>query len=214
MHDKTGVPSSYSILQSIYQIVASEWIVVNAYLERDLNGIEWRLEQSTINPHTLEFFLRQLFIMRRRIRKYQALISDQLHMRLPSYWNSTPPDEHIFMEIQKDFDQVQELINRSNDRIKDTVDLITSVMSVFEWKKSNTQNQGLVFLTVLATIALPFNVLAAVFGMDGENAPSNPGGWIAIRKNAITIAFGTIGLYVLMFAAFRFRNMLATASAR
>lgn len=71
-----GIPSPLTILQPIYRIMASEWIVVTAYLERDLNALEWRFEHTTPDDLALEFFLKQLSIMRRWARKYEALVND------------------------------------------------------------------------------------------------------------------------------------------
>lgn len=218
MDGKGKVPSSLEILHEVCRIIASEWIVVNAYLERDLNSIEWRLEQLAPDLHTLEFFLRQLYIMRRRIRKYRALLSDQLLWEPPRSFQSPPASDNVDLEVSKainaDFKQAKELICRSNDRIKETVELITSVMSVLEAKESNTQNQGIMFLTFVATVALAFNVFAAVFGMNSENGPSNPKGWREIQKWVlITIAI-TFSCYVLMFTGFWVRNLRARSSTK
>ncbi|KAF2192683.1 hypothetical protein K469DRAFT_317044 [Zopfia rhizophila CBS 207.26] len=81
-------PLPICILWDLYRIIVSEWIAVNPYLEWDLNAIEWCLERDTPNIETLNFFLEQLFIMRRRTRKCESLVADHLRLNLPSAWRS------------------------------------------------------------------------------------------------------------------------------
>ncbi|KAF2685898.1 hypothetical protein K458DRAFT_387852 [Lentithecium fluviatile CBS 122367] len=79
--------SPAAIFQDVYRIVVSEWIAVNTYLERDLNAIDWQLEENNKTPtlDVLEQILTRLFIMRRRNRKYKAFIGDQLQLRFPNH---------------------------------------------------------------------------------------------------------------------------------
>ncbi|KAF2007283.1 hypothetical protein P154DRAFT_569168 [Amniculicola lignicola CBS 123094] len=199
-------PHPICALQDLYRIVASEWIAVNTYLERDLNAIEWRLEGKTPSVATLDFFLSQLFIMRRRTRKYETLVDDHLQTNLPSSWlspgsnqqtSSTAISTKVLRSIESDLAQVQVLIHRNNDRITQTVSLITSLMAVIEGKRARTLNQRLAFLTVLATIALPFNVLAAILGIQTVYGPGQKEFWVfGAVAGAIT------GVVLICYAVF------------
>ncbi|CAM1504610.1 Fc.00g022010.m01.CDS01 [Cosmosporella sp. VM-42] len=82
------------VLQSVARIVVSEWIATSAYVERDINTLEWRLETTDIGLEVFEKLLEKLFILRRRINKYQALIEDQsqaFKRYLPRTWTKTLP---------------------------------------------------------------------------------------------------------------------------
>ena len=210
---KSQPQSALEILHEIIKIVVSEWIVVNAYLERDLNRIEWLLEQSTPDLATLEFFLRRLFIMRRRIRKYESIVSDHLEINLGANSQNVFSSPHMrdptATAIKNDLTQVQELIRRNASRIKETVGLITSVMSVLEGKKTNTQNQGLIFLTLVATVTLPFNAFVAIFSMNTEYTPGQPR-WPFVRKHGLIAVALTVSCYFLILLVFWARNKTDT----
>lgn len=99
-------------------------------------------------------------------------------------------------------------MQQNNERIKEFGDLITSVMAVREAKKSNAQSQGLVFLGLVATVALPFNAFVSVYNMNNEYAPGRPG-WAYVRKSAIMTVVSTVGCYMLIFVVFWARNKRA-----
>lgn len=140
--------TAFEIVQNVTRMICSEWIAVNAYIERDVNGIESRLENvnfrvenlmdSNSKLQTLESFLQQLFVLRRQIRKYDALVSDQLQSKLhtfipPSYYTAL---KDTVTNIDKtDLEQVQELLRRNNIRIKDTIGRVISTMSMLRRKK-------------------------------------------------------------------------------
>lgn len=203
LHSKSSPP--IAIVQDLYRIITSEWIAVNAYLERDLNAIEWRLECDTPTISMLDFFLEQLFIMRRRTRKYEALISDHLRLQFPSSWLNDSQSATV-RDMEEDFQQVQDLIHRNNGRITQTVSLITSLMSVIEGKRATTLNQRLAFLTILATIALPFNVFAAVFGMQTEYGPGQDKFWVVLAGTGVTVVVVLV-CYLGFLVLPRFRDM-------
>jgi Mg2+ and Co2+ transporter CorA len=193
---RTRNPVPVAILQDLHRIIASEWITVNAYVERDLNAIEWRLERDRPDIATLDFFLEQLFIMRRRTRKYEILVTDHLGLNIPFSWRDSAPSP-IEEDLEQDYHQVQDIIRRNNERITQTVALITSLMSIIEGKRATSINQRLAFLTVLATIALPFNVFAAIFGVQTEYGPGQARFWVLV-----VAAAGTIALVLLCYACF------------
>ncbi|KAH8722527.1 hypothetical protein GQ44DRAFT_711615 [Phaeosphaeriaceae sp. PMI808] len=138
--------------------------------------------------------------MRRRIRKYGSLVEDHIHPNLPSSWldcdSNTAPEQVIASDGQ----QVLNLIHRNSERISQTVALITSLMSVIESNRATSMNQRLTFLTILATVALPFNVFAAIFGMQTEYAPGNSKSAVFWGCAGVTVAVVLVcyvGLLVL-----------------
>jgi len=158
-------------------------------MERELNTIEWRLENEKTSLEGFEFYLDKLFTMRRRVSKYKSLVDDHFQSCLsnrPESWytrntstnSSTSPQgivdasfDEVYRSIQKDIEQIQNLIQRNADRITETVTLITSLMSVIEGKTALKQNQRLGLLTIFATLALPFNAAAAIFSVQTEFGP-------------------------------------------
>lgn len=196
-------PSPVTIFKCLYRIIAAEWITVNAYLERDLNVIEWRLEREAPDIGTLNDFLKQLFMMRRRIRKYESLIEEHVHLILPSAWldpNTSVSYDTPEQDIASDTQQTLGLMHRNSERISQIVSLITSLMSVIESNRATSLNQRLTFLTILATVALPFNVFAAIFGMQTEYAPGESKSAVFWGSAGVTVAVVLVcyaGLLVL-----------------
>ncbi|MCJ1245573.1 hypothetical protein MMC30_002777 [Trapelia coarctata] len=211
----SAIPEPLAILQDLCRIIASEWIAVNTYIERDLNTIEWRLEtDKRATLEVFESFLKKLFIMRRRINKYESLVSEQLQSCVshsPISWllsspspgtspnsiASTTPQasaalssDQVSYAMENDLKQVQQLIHRNSDRIMQSIALITSLMSVRGGKTSITQNKTLGFLTALATLALPFNTIAAIVAIQTDYGPTGNnfgmfwawagGAWVAL----------------------------------
>lgn len=178
-----NVPHPLEILQDLYHIIASEWITINTYIERDLNTIAWQLEtEKPLSLDKLEGFLEQLFILRRRIFRYQSLVDEQLEIyrkQMPRSWDCSNNTLHgVYLAIQDDLEQVQQAIGRNVDRISDSRELITSFMSVRAAEMSLLQNETLRFLTIVATVALPFNLVAAILAMQTEYGPGQGKFWI------------------------------------
>jgi Mg2+ and Co2+ transporter CorA len=169
-------PHPLLIIQGLARIIASEWIVVNTYIERDLNNIEWTLETENVTIEVFEGFIKRLFILRRRIGKYKTLLDDQLTLflhQMPAYGDTAgnnTVEAQVFAGMKDDLVQVQGAIDRNTDRISQTLELITSIMSVRQGATSMTQNQTLGFLTILATVALPFNTIATIVGLQTDYA--------------------------------------------
>jgi Mg2+ and Co2+ transporter CorA len=172
-----GIPHPLVILQDLYRIIASEWIAVTTYIERDLNTIEWRLEaDENVTLETYESFLGKLFILRRRIGKYKSLVDEQLELcrnQMPEGWGNSTTTTEASIAIQNDLEQVQQLIGRNAQ----SVDLITTMMSVREGETAINQNERLGFLTVVATVVLPFNAVAAVLAIQTEYGPGQMKFW-------------------------------------
>ncbi|KAF5638575.1 translation initiation factor eIF-2B subunit delta [Fusarium tjaetaba] len=102
------------ITQAVARIIATEWISASAYGEQDLNTLEWRLENDEPGMLTLGASLKKLFILRRRIRKYQGLVEEQLDLfrkYLSQAWiaTSSPAAEKARSHVEGDFEQVRSI---------------------------------------------------------------------------------------------------------
>ncbi|KAF2192680.1 hypothetical protein K469DRAFT_694751 [Zopfia rhizophila CBS 207.26] len=147
-------------------------------------------ERSTPDLNSLESILKKLFFVRRRTRKYEALVYDQVQLKVLANWqdSSSASRDPICVAIEEVLKQVQDIIHHNNDRITQTVDLITSVILVIEGKKSNTQNQRLTFLTILAAVALPLNTFVTIFGMQIDYGSDKPKLWIFFMLSSLVMA--------------------------
>ncbi|KAF7509306.1 hypothetical protein GJ744_008200 [Endocarpon pusillum] len=70
--------SPFTALQGLYQAVASEWLLVDEYVGRELETIAFMLEHGEQKLHTLQAFLKDLFAMKRRWTRYMELVQDTL----------------------------------------------------------------------------------------------------------------------------------------
>jgi Mg2+ and Co2+ transporter CorA len=191
------------IIQGLARIIASEWIVVNTYIERDLNNIEWTLETENVTIEVFERFIKRLFILRRRIRKYKTLVDDQLVLfqyQMPAFWGiacAGNSEEQVFTGMKDDLVQVQKVIDRNTDRISQTLELITSIMSA-RVETSIMQNRTLGFVAILATVALPFNTIATIVGLQTDYAPGK-GSFMTY----LIASSAAVGVIATVYAIFR-----------
>ncbi|KAN0106747.1 hypothetical protein V8E51_009623 [Hyaloscypha variabilis] len=166
------------VLQSAFRLVASEWIAASGYIERDINSIEWQLENEAVGIDGLKDFLNQLYVGRRRVRKYQELISGQLELL-----------------------RARTAMENNFQRIAQTLQLITSVMQVLQGEQSIQQNVLLGFLAVVATLAVPFSAVAGILGMQTTYGPGQVdfGKFWIISGIVIGVVFGIGIIFMLTF---------------
>jgi hypothetical protein len=65
---------SFPILGDVYRLVASCWMVINEYINRELATIEDILEKGDPEFHDLNVYLKDLYIHRHRYARYDELI--------------------------------------------------------------------------------------------------------------------------------------------
>jgi Mg2+ and Co2+ transporter CorA len=183
-----GVPAPFIVLQDVYRLMGSQWMLINTYFTRDLNNIEWTLQGGIGNheatPEMFKSTLRSLFFIRRRINRYKGLIQAQLiscQDRGKSSWNMVyGPDsvqmkivDEIAKELVKDYTQIESLMSHSFARLEQSIRHITSETGIKETERANEQNKILLVLTFVATFFLPINAIAAVLNLTGDWAPQH-----------------------------------------
>jgi Mg2+ and Co2+ transporter CorA len=181
--DQEGIPYPLLLLQDLYRLVASEWVAMHTYMERDLSTIEWRLEnEKNIKLEVLESFLGHLFTFRRRTFKYGRLLDEQLQSILtdhPVTWDGGQSSiEHAKQMLAADFVHVQRLFNANTTRINQIFSIIMPLISIRDSRASIAQNRNLGFLTALATVLLPFNAVAATLAIPSPYGPGGEGFWV------------------------------------
>lgn len=200
---KDKSPTEFVLLQDLFRLVASEWIVFSTYVDRELNNIERWFENSVeqCSRARLHYLLHKLMAIHRRVTKYDALIHNQLH-QCPAHWklehgesagacpaaallgrssSAELPFQLASSSVQSplmDFVQVLELFAHNKNRIKEAIEVATSLLSVNlndlvlkQNTLSEARNASLVFLTAVTSVFLPFTAVAAAMTipMDERN---------------------------------------------
>lgn len=118
----------------------------NTYIERELNNIEAWFERPAkkYSQQNLGNLLQQLMRARRRVAKYDSLVSDQLHL-CPEHWRYNHTSSHNtqgmcpvahattpaqYLSPLRDFDQVRVHLSQNKTRISEAIKFVMSLMSV------------------------------------------------------------------------------------
>jgi Mg2+ and Co2+ transporter CorA len=190
-----AVADCFFILEDIYRLVASEWVVLDEYMDRELATVEYSLEKELPEFRELESFLKYLYIYRRRTQRYHELISEtkaQCSQRGQKRWHcdttSTVAAEHA-QDLEDDFVYLQTKTQSTMQRIEKDIDLLTALVAIGEGKQALDENRGVARLTFLAIFFLPFSTVATVLSMSGNFAPGATQFWIfwAVALPLITL---------------------------
>ncbi|UNI18772.1 hypothetical protein JDV02_005024 [Purpureocillium takamizusanense] len=194
------IPTPLILAQNLYRVVGFEWTLLISYYTRDLNSIEWALQNGRGDHETstddLKAAMQTLFLSRRRIPWYRGLLREQLSSCQPRgrrFW-STAGDfirskaestGTTSEEIADDFRQLEYLMSQMHDRLDASMAHITGQTTILEAQRAHEQNQmtlrqneitfaqnkTLLVLALVGTFFLPISATAAVFSMAGSWAP-------------------------------------------
>jgi Mg2+ and Co2+ transporter CorA len=192
----------FLLLGDVYRLVASNWIVINEYVNRELATIEYILEKEEPTFRDLEVYLKDLYIYRRRVTRYHELITqakEQCTTRGQASWacdiSSTIPLEHA-KDMEADFIYLQDKVLATSRRIEKNIDLLTALVSIGEGKQALDENRTVGKLGLLATVFLPFSTVATIFSIQGGYGPGERMFWLFW-----TIAIPLTGV-ILVLSAF------------
>ncbi|KAJ6438395.1 translation initiation factor eIF-2B subunit delta [Purpureocillium lavendulum] len=196
-----GIPPPLVAAQDLYRVVGFEWSLLLSYLTRDLNSIEWALQNGRgdyeNSTDDLKAHMQTLFLSRRRMPWYRGLLRDQSISCQPKgrvFWSTTgnvSPGESSEStsiasgEIVDDFRQLEYLMSQIHDRLDASMAHITSQTTLLEAQRAHeqngmtlqqneftfAQNKTLLVLALVGTFFLPISATAAVFSMAGSWAP-------------------------------------------
>ena len=174
----------FLILEYIYRLAASHWLVMNEYINRELATIEYILEQEDPGFQDLETYIKDLYVHRRRCTKYHDLIKQAKEQCVKRGQNSWPKDtpsplaaDHS-KSLEDDFSFCLFKIRETANRIEKSINLLTALVTIGEGKQGLDENRGLAWLSLLATIFLPFSTVATILAMQGSYAPGGGQFWI------------------------------------
>jgi Mg2+ and Co2+ transporter CorA len=195
MYLKSCATDPFLTLYEGYRIIASEWLVVNEYVKRQLINIERHLEKKDLKESTfqeLEQHLKELYRIRRRCQKDHELVveaASQCEKRGQYLWPCSSgtsggnPGAFGFAEkhaqnLENDFEYVLSNMNSTISRIQKDINLLMALVSISEGSQSLQENRGISFLTLMATIFLPCEAVASVLGIQTQYAPGARYFWI------------------------------------
>jgi len=187
-YHKTCATDPFITLYEGYRIIASEWLVVNEYVKRELTNIERHLEKKDLKESTfqeLEQHLKELYRIRRRCNKDHELVveaASQCKKRGQYLWPCSKgtsdgnSDAFKFAEqhaqnLDDDFKYVLSNMSTTILRIEKDINLLTALVAISEGRQGLQENRGISFLTLVATIFLPCEMVASVLGIQTQYAP-------------------------------------------
>lgn len=174
----------FLLLGDVYRLVASKWIIINEYINRELATTEYILEKEEPGFRDLEVYLKDLYIYRRRCTRYHELITEakeQCSSRGQKSWATAPISEigrETSSDVEGDFVFLQAKTERTAQRIEKNINLLTALVAIGEGKQGLDENHGISRLSLLAAIFLPFSTVATILSMQGNYAPGQGGFWV------------------------------------
>jgi CorA-like Mg2+ transporter protein len=192
MYLATCTTDVFLVFYECYRIIASEWLVVNEYVKRELASIEHHLEKSKSTFRELEQHLRELYRIRRRCNKDRELVAEaatQCKKRGQVLWPSSKSIPHgdantiafterHAQELEEDLQYVIDNMNISISRIEKNITLLMALVTISEGRQGLQENRGIAFLTFMATIFLPFETVSSILGIQTQYGPGASGFWM------------------------------------
>jgi Mg2+ and Co2+ transporter CorA len=189
---RTCATDTFLILYEGYRVIASEWLVVNEYVKRELANIERRLETKESTFQELEQYLKELYRIRRRCNKDRELVTEaasQCEKRGQALWPSSKGTPHgspdaitsakcHAEELEEDFKYVLNNMSINISRIEKDINLLMALVAISEGRQSLQENRGIKFLSLVATLFLPSSTVATVLGIQTQYGPGAHNFWM------------------------------------
>jgi Mg2+ and Co2+ transporter CorA len=201
-HRRIARSDCFFVLGDLYQLAASNWIVINEYVNRDITTIEYKLEREEHEFRDLEAYLKELFIHRRRVTLYIELIDEtkeQCVKRGPQAWPRDPASllgAEQARDWEDDFANLHAWFHATSQRIEKIIRLLTALVEIGEGKQSLVENHGIARLSLLAMVFLPFSSVATILGIQGSFAPGEGKFWL-FWVVGITLTTFVVGIFLL-----------------
>jgi hypothetical protein len=194
---------SFFIISDVYRLVASSWMVVNEYLNREFSTIEHMLEKQEAGIRDLEAHLKSLYVYRRRCLMYHKLISEareQCQKRGKQSWHKHSKSDAAIEnanDLQEDFAFLQRKMQDTGLRTEKNINLLTALVAIGENKQGIVENHAVARITLVAMVFLPFSTVAAILGMPGNFAPGSDYFWVfwAVVLPLTALIIGSFALY-------------------
>jgi Mg2+ and Co2+ transporter CorA len=174
----------FLIIRSLYQIIASDWVVMGSYINRELQAIEFNLEIAQHDVAQCEEYLVHLAAYRRRISCYLDLVRQQLASieafgcKAWAVGRLRNEMEQARNELREDFKHVLGLLENHSQRINHNLELLLGLRGVYESRESRILSRIMASLALVGILFLPFNTVATILGMQGDFGPGSKRFWV------------------------------------
>jgi len=176
----------FLVLGDVYRIMASNWIVLDQYINRELATVEYILEKDEPGFRQLETYLKEMYMHRRRCTKYFELIGEakqQCHDRGQASWprscdQGSEVAAHLAQDLEQDFKYLQTKTQGTAQRTEKNIQLLTALVSIGEGKQALDENHGIGRLTLLAMVFLPFSTVGTILGIQTIYGPGQEAFWV------------------------------------
>ena len=174
----------FLITCSLYRIVASEWVEMAGYINRELQVIEFNLEIAHHDIAQAEEYLVRLAAYRRRISCYLRLVREQL-ASIKAFgctaWVTRRPSNKMRearKELHEDFKYVEALLETHSQRIDHNFELLLGLRGVYESRKSRILSRNMTSLALVGVLFLPFSSVASILSIQGDYGPGERRFWV------------------------------------
>lgn len=192
----------FFMLGDLFQFTASNWVVINEYVNWEITSIEYKPEREEAGFRDLEIYLKDLYLHRRRVTRYYELINDtkdQIKRRGPQAWPQDITSEiaaEQTRDLEDDFTNLQVWFKATSSRNEKNVRLLTALVAIGGGKQGLAENHGIARLSLLAMVFLPFSSVATILGMQGNFAPSDRKFWL-FWAVGISLSLFVISVFLL-----------------
>jgi Mg2+ and Co2+ transporter CorA len=199
---KIACRDCFFVLGDLYQLAASNWMVISEYINREITIIEYKLEREEPGFRALELYLKELYIHRRRITRYLELIcetKEQCIKRGPRGWPRDSTSELAAEQArdwEDDFVNLEVRFTATSQRMEKNIRLLTALVAIAEGKQGLVENHGIARLSLLAMVFLPFSSVATILGIQGSFAPGEGKFWL-FWVVAIALTTFVVGIFLL-----------------
>ena len=192
MYHRTCTTDAFLVLFEAYRIIASEWLVANEYIKRELTNIEHRLEKTESTFKGLELLLKDLYRIRRRCNKDFELVSEaatQCEKRGQASWPSSKTlsygdqasidfaEQHA-KDLEEDLKYVLDGMSTNLARVEKNVNLLVALVAISEGRQGLQENRGLALLTLVASLFLPSQTVSTILGLQNDYGPGAENFWV------------------------------------
>lgn len=215
----------FAVLADLFHIVASEWNVANTYLKSELVAIDWNLENVSVGIADLETYRKALFVHRRRISAYEALVAEQ-HAILGQLgrraWlpraaaeDAGGADDDLLLlppavrkcraDLATDFAAVRAFLALNSARVDKNIALVGMLLTLQEASGARILGRSVAVLAFISAVFLPFGTVASILDISGDDGsgggsagygPGQDGFWVFWVASAVVVAAVAAGFAV------------------
>jgi hypothetical protein len=192
-------PTLRAPLQVLLHLIGSEWLTVCDYITARLTQIDWEItfpEHFLKKGNPTDISLKKLHMWRRFVPLYREMISETITdaFRLP-FLTSPGGAPDPLLAYKPDFKHLLTRMEEYQKRIDRLTSVVAAVISIGDARRGMIDNKNIGRLTWLATLFLPFGLIASAFSMQGDISVIYPETvknffFASIPLVFITMAFG------------------------